>query len=46
LQEFRSQGVWRIQDKDGSDDVVLERSFGSESYVSYSAEIISPAERT
>ena len=30
VEEFKSQGVWTIQDNVGADEVIFERSFGSE----------------
>lgn len=30
LQQFRSEGVWNIEDKPGSDEIALTRSFGNE----------------
>ncbi|KAL5523233.1 MAM33 [Sanghuangporus sanghuang] len=30
IQEFKSQGVWNIQDNVGADEVIFERTFGSE----------------
>lgn len=34
LEEFRNTGVWKIVDKSGLDEVVLERNFGNEKLVS------------
>ena len=30
LEQFQSQGVWEVQDTEGSDDVIIKRKFGSE----------------
>jgi len=30
LAQFRSEGVWRIEDKNGSDEIALTREFGNE----------------
>lgn len=33
IESFKAQGVWNIEDAAGSDDVVLTRKFGNETYV-------------
>lgn len=33
IESFKAQGVWNIEDTAGSDDIVLTRKFGNETYV-------------
>jgi len=33
LKAFQAQGIWKIEDTPGQDEVVLTRNFGQETYV-------------
>lgn len=33
IESFKAQGVWNIEDTAGSDDVILTRKFGNETYI-------------
>lgn len=33
LEEFTSNGIWKVSDKVGADEVTLERQFGNEKQV-------------
>lgn len=35
LEEFTSNGVWKVSDKVGADEVTLERQFGNEKCVQH-----------